>query len=71
MVADEPEVPAPYVVSISGFDGMELMLNAGRGIQTLIADEDGRIVAAVVPVGAWYPGARVRTASRSCSRASG
>jgi hypothetical protein len=52
-------VPVPYVVSSTAFDGMELMLNAGRGVQTLIADADGRIVAAVVPVSAWYPGARV------------
>ena len=59
MPAEELDVPARYVVSISGFDGMELMLNAGRGVQTLIVNEDGRIVAAVVPVGAWYPGARV------------
>lgn len=49
----------PCVVSVEGFDGIEVMLNVGRGVQTLIAAEDGRIVAAVLPVDAWYPGARV------------
>jgi len=57
--ADQPEAPEPYVVSVNGFDGMEVMFNVGRGVQTLVANDEGRIVAAVVPVGAWYPGARV------------
>ncbi len=59
MPADEPELPEPYIVSVNGFDGMEVMFNVGRGVQTLVANDEGRIVAAVVPVGAWYPGARV------------
>lgn len=59
MPADESETPEPYVVSVNGFDGMEVMFNVGRGVQTLVANDEGRIVAAVVPVGAWYPGARV------------
>lgn len=59
MVADERAGPDPYVVTAAGFDGMEVMFNVGRGVQTLVADDEGRIVAAVVPVGAWYPGARV------------
>ena len=58
-MASGAEVPAPYVVQTEGIDGMELMFNAGRGVQTLIADGSGRIVAAVVPVGVWYPGAKV------------
>lgn len=49
----------PYVVTAAGFHPMEVIFNVGRGVQTLVADEEGRIVAAVVPVGAWYPGARV------------
>ena len=64
MAADElagpdPDATYPYVVTAAGFDGMEVMFNVGRGVQTLVADEEGRIVAAVVPVGVWYPGARV------------
>lgn len=59
MPADEPAVPEPYVVSVNGFDPLELMFNVGRGVQTMVADDEGRIVAAVVPIGAWYPGARV------------
>lgn len=54
----------PCVVGINGFDGVEIMLNVGRGVQTLIADDDGRIVAAVLPIDAWYPGARVPSGVR-------
>lgn len=59
MPGNELEAPMPYVVTAAGFDGLEVMFNVGRGVQTLVADEEGRIVAAVVPIGAWYPGARV------------
>ena len=59
MPAGEPGAAEPYVVTVNGFDGMEVLFNVGRGVQTLVADDEGRIVAAVVPVGAWYPGARV------------
>ena len=36
-----------------------MMFNVGRGVQTLVADEQGLIMAAVVPVQSWYPGATV------------
>lgn len=53
------ERPEPYVVTMDGLDPGELLFNAGRGVQTLVADLGGRIVAAVIPVEAWYPGATV------------
>ena len=58
-MSNETQIPDLYVVDIEQLDPHEVMFNVGRGVQTLVADEQGLIVAAVVPVQLWYPGAAV------------